>query len=71
VVVQSGPVPGSCDRWISSDNATSGTFTSPNYPHPYPANTKCSYHFVGRGKERVQIIFQEFEVHKVDDQHRE
>ncbi|KAH7644899.1 cub domain containing protein 7 [Dermatophagoides farinae] len=32
---------------------------------------RCSYHFVGHGKERVQVIFMDFDVHKVEDQHRD
>ena len=50
---------------------TFGTFTSPNYPEPYPINTRCTYHFIGHGRQRVQIIFEEFDIHKVEDQHRE
>ncbi|KAF7496719.1 Suppressor of lurcher protein 1 [Sarcoptes scabiei] len=60
----------SCDQWFSSELSLNGTFRSPNYPQPYPANIRCSYHFVGHGKQRVQIVFNEFEVHKVEDQHR-
>ncbi|CAM1309312.1 Uncharacterised protein g5110 [Pycnogonum litorale] len=48
--------------WISSDNTKNGTFTSPNWPSPYPSNIKCKYHFTGRGRERVQILFTHFDV---------
>lgn len=61
----------SCDRWFSSELHPNGTFTSPNYPEPYPTQIRCSYHFVGHGKQRVQVIFMDFDVHKVEDQHRE
>ncbi|EGI63304.1 Dorsal-ventral patterning tolloid-like protein 1 [Acromyrmex echinatior] len=32
---------------------------SPGYPNPYPSRTHCTYDFQGRGKERVQVIFQD------------
>lgn len=60
-----------CDQWITSDQGLNGTITSPNFPKPYPIRLKCQYHFLGRGKERVQIIFEEFDIFKVEDQHRE
>src|SRR5690625_3526585 len=62
--------PDPCDQWFSSDINQTGTFHSLNYPLPYPADIRCSYHFVGRGKERVQVIFQEFDLHKVEEQHQ-
>nr|CAH7747453.1 unnamed protein product [Callosobruchus chinensis] len=36
---------------------------SPSYPSPYPAKTTCRYEFQGRGKERVQIVFQDFNLY--------
>lgn len=45
---------------FSSDNTKTGIVTSPGYPNPYPPRSTCSYDFHGRGKERVQIIFQDF-----------
>ncbi|XP_057341091.1 suppressor of lurcher protein 1 isoform X1 [Microplitis mediator] len=50
----------SCDMVFSSDNTKTGIVTSPGYPNPYPPRSTCSYDFHGRGKERVQIIFQDF-----------
>lgn len=32
---------------------------SPGYPNPYPSRTHCTYDFQGRGKERVQVVFQD------------
>ncbi|XP_015788200.1 suppressor of lurcher protein 1-like [Tetranychus urticae] len=56
-----------CDQIYNSDIFKNGTFSSPNYPNPYPANIHCKYHFMGRGKERVQIMFSDFHVYKPDD----
>lgn len=69
----SGPGTGdaSCDFWFSSDAHLNGTFTSPRFPSPYPDNIVCRYHFVGGGKQRVQIIFQEFDVHRSEDSDQE
>ncbi|KAJ8682595.1 hypothetical protein QAD02_018387, partial [Eretmocerus hayati] len=47
-----------------SDTTKSGMIISPNYPNPYPAQTTCTYNFRGREKERVQVIFQDFEVYR-------
>ncbi|KAJ8937796.1 hypothetical protein NQ318_012276 [Aromia moschata] len=40
---------------------------SPSYPSPYPAKTTCRYEFQGRGKERVQIVFQDFNLYHSSD----
>ncbi|CAH1102418.1 unnamed protein product [Psylliodes chrysocephalus] len=53
----------SCDVAISSDTSRNGTITSPSYPSPYPAKTTCTYEFQGRGKERVQVVFQDFSLY--------
>ncbi|KAH7948094.1 hypothetical protein HPB52_018457 [Rhipicephalus sanguineus] len=54
---------GSCDQVIMSNSSKNGTITSPNYPNPYPPNTRCNYHFQGEGKERVQIKFTDFDLY--------
>ncbi|CAG9822941.1 unnamed protein product [Phaedon cochleariae] len=54
----------SCDIVISSDTNKNGTLTSPSYPTSYPPKTTCRYEFQGRGKERVQIVFQEFNLYQ-------
>ncbi|XP_022247010.1 suppressor of lurcher protein 1-like [Limulus polyphemus] len=51
-----------CDMWMTSSLEKNGTFTSPNYPEPYPADVHCVYHFAGRGRERVQVIFTDFDL---------
>ncbi|RWS10054.1 suppressor of lurcher protein 1-like protein [Dinothrombium tinctorium] len=53
----------SCNQVFSSDISKNGTFTSPKYPDPYPKNTNCVYQFNGSGKERVQIIFTDFDLY--------
>ncbi|XP_011497210.1 PREDICTED: suppressor of lurcher protein 1 [Ceratosolen solmsi marchali] len=54
----------SCDIIFNSDTTKTGIVTSPNYPNAYPARTRCRYDFQGRGKERIQITFQDFDVYR-------
>ena len=60
-----------CDQTFDSRMSKNGTFTSPNHPNPYPANVHCHYHFNGQGKERVQILFTDFELYRPDESGRE
>ncbi|CAL1541363.1 unnamed protein product [Lymnaea stagnalis] len=53
---------GMCVFNYQSSVKSSGEITSPNYNGLYPRNTECHYLFYGRGKERVQIIFVDFDV---------
>ncbi|KFM76071.1 Suppressor of lurcher protein 1, partial [Stegodyphus mimosarum] len=55
------PLP--CSEEISSWKAKNGTFTSPNYPEPYPPRMHCIYTFAGLSGERVQITFTDFDLH--------
>ena len=48
---------------FNSDTTKSGVVTSPGYPNPYQARVRCNYDFQGRGKERVQIVFQDFNLY--------
>ncbi|XP_050449029.1 suppressor of lurcher protein 1 isoform X2 [Cataglyphis hispanica] len=48
-----------CDMVYNSDSTKTGIVMSPGYPNPYPPRTHCTYDFQGRGKERVQVIFQD------------
>ncbi|XP_017779357.1 PREDICTED: suppressor of lurcher protein 1-like [Nicrophorus vespilloides] len=57
----------SCDVIYNSDVLKNGTVSSPNYPAPYPSRTTCHYEFQGRGKERVQIVFQDFNLYHPSD----
>ncbi|XP_060523819.1 suppressor of lurcher protein 1 [Cylas formicarius] len=54
----------SCDLAISSDTSKNGTISSPLYPSPYPSKTTCRYEFQGRGKERVRIVFHDFNLYQ-------
>jgi len=51
-----------CDREFSSSDAREGTFTSPRYPNPYPGDITCRYRFLGHGRERVQIVFNDLDL---------
>ncbi|XP_074038845.1 sol1 [Leptinotarsa decemlineata] len=57
----------SCDIIISSDTNRNGTIMSPSYPSPYPPKTTCRYEFQGRGKERVRIVFQDFNLYHTSE----
>ncbi|GFV60166.1 transposable element Tcb2 transposase [Trichonephila clavipes] len=63
--------PFTCGQEFSSDVSKNGTFTSPNYPEPYPEDVNCVYSFMGRGKERVQIQFTDFDLHLPHEPPRE
>ncbi|XP_032670987.1 suppressor of lurcher protein 1 [Odontomachus brunneus] len=52
-----------CDVVYSSDSTKTGVVTSPAYPNPYPSRTHCTYDFRGRGKERVQVVFQDLNLY--------
>ncbi|XP_078032759.1 CUB domain-containing protein Sol1 [Augochlora pura] len=52
-----------CDVVFNSDSTKTGVVTSPGYPNPYPQRTHCTYDFKGRGKERVQVIFQDLNLY--------
>lgn len=60
-----------CDMVIYSDNSKNGTISSPGYPEPYPAHSYCRLDFQGRGKERVQIIFRDFDLFNPNDDAKE
>ncbi|CAK9295177.1 unnamed protein product [Gordionus sp. m RMFG-2023] len=57
-----------CDKTISSIISQTGTISSPNYPKPYQPRMQCIYNFIGKGKERVQIKFLDFDLfHPLND----
>lgn len=57
----------SCDQTFNSDIQKAGNFSSPGYPSQgYPSRIHCKYTFTGRGKERVQIIFTDFDLYLPD-----
>ncbi|XP_049799339.1 suppressor of lurcher protein 1-like [Schistocerca nitens] len=52
--------PRSCDVTVDSDGRQSGLVQSPRFPAPYPATSRCRYEFVGRGRQRVRLLFTDF-----------
>ncbi|XP_076547190.1 sol1 isoform X1 [Osmia lignaria lignaria] len=56
-----------CDMVFNSDSTKTGVVTSPGYPNPYPPRTHCTYDFQGRGKERVQVVFQDLNLYHSPD----
>nr|CAD7462862.1 unnamed protein product [Timema tahoe] len=61
----------SCDLTLSSDAMKNGSVASPGYPNPYPPRSHCRYDFQGRGKERVQIVFSDFNLYYSGDNGKE
>jgi len=49
-----------CSWSFDSRQHKFGSFSSPNYPDDYPSNVVCHYTFQGHGRERVQIVFDDF-----------
>ncbi|CAB3380413.1 Hypothetical predicted protein [Cloeon dipterum] len=58
---------GNCDVVITSDAGKNGSVSSPGFPQPYPPRSVCRYEFQGRGKERVQLVFTEFNLFTAND----
>lgn len=57
-----------CKFTYNSSRASSGEFTSPNYPGLYPRNIECNYSFHGKPKEIVNITFDKFQLSGCDEQ---
>lgn len=55
------PVP-QCNQVISSDGGRNGSFSTPNFPNPYPPKAHCRFEFIGHGRERVHIVFVDFDL---------
>jgi len=53
---------------ISSDQRKSGAITSLNYGAEggYPSNVVCRYRFYGNDRERVRIVFTDFDLNYPD-----
>lgn len=47
---------------ISSDGGRNGSFSTPNFPNPYPPKAHCRFEFIGHGRERVHIVFVDFDL---------
>ena len=46
----------------SSEQAETGSFHSPLYPDPYPADVTCHFRFRGVDSERVQLVFHDLDL---------
>ncbi|KAG8233734.1 hypothetical protein J437_LFUL013141 [Ladona fulva] len=71
MVMLSTFAPTNCNQVFSSDISKNGTISSPDYPNPYPARSQCRFDFQGRGKERVQITFTDFNLYHPEDNPKE
>lgn len=60
-----------CDQLFVSDAGKNGTLSSPQYPSPYPSRSHCRYDFQGRGKERIQIVFTDFDLYHTAEDNKE
>ncbi|XP_021958390.1 suppressor of lurcher protein 1 [Folsomia candida] len=50
----------------SNEHEKNGTFSSNDYPSHYPAKTHCRFDFIGNPKERVKIVFTDFNLYHPD-----
>ncbi|ODM96056.1 Suppressor of lurcher protein 1, partial [Orchesella cincta] len=55
-----------CNQVISSDGGRNGSFSTPNFPNPYPPKAHCRFEFIGHGRERVHIVFVDFDLFHSD-----
>ncbi|XP_047514264.1 suppressor of lurcher protein 1-like [Pieris napi] len=55
----------SCHQVFRSDKSRSGKLISPLYPSPYPPKTHCHYDFLARGRQRVRLLFEDFNLQRV------
>ncbi|XP_041989249.1 suppressor of lurcher protein 1-like [Aricia agestis] len=53
-----------CIRYTSTYNKDRGTFSSPDYPRPYPRNTCLLYTFEAGQHQIVELQFTDFDVYK-------
>ncbi|XP_022826177.1 suppressor of lurcher protein 1 [Spodoptera litura] len=55
----------SCIRYTSTYGKERGTFSSPDYPRPYPPHIDCLlYTFVAAPHEIVELVFTDFDIFK-------
>ncbi|PAA57028.1 hypothetical protein BOX15_Mlig000095g1 [Macrostomum lignano] len=50
-----------CYFEFRSWQSSTGSFTSPNYPHAYPESLACHYVFLARPEERIRIEFTNYD----------
>ncbi|CAH0674076.1 unnamed protein product [Spodoptera exigua] len=54
-----------CIRYTSTYGKERGTFSSPDYPRPYPSRIDCLlYTFVAAPHEIVELVFTDFDIYK-------
>lgn len=51
-----------CGHSLLNVTETPQTLVSPNYPHPYPANVKCTYVFKSTETSSLRLHFVDFEL---------
>ena len=51
---------------ISHNTGDSGTFTSPNYPEPYPNNAECTWTIRGGPGKMITLSFRVFDLEGPD-----
>ncbi|CAG4964740.1 unnamed protein product [Colias eurytheme] len=54
----------SCIRFTSPQGKERGTFSSPDYPSPYPHKLCLLYTFLAQPHQIVELVFSEFDVYK-------
>ncbi|KPJ02427.1 hypothetical protein RR46_08224 [Papilio xuthus] len=55
----------SCIRFTSTYGKERGTFSSPDYPRPYPAHINCLlYTFIAGPHQIVELVFTDFDIYK-------
>ncbi|CAH0723640.1 unnamed protein product, partial [Brenthis ino] len=56
----------SCIRFTSTHGKERGTFSSPDYPLPYPKDICLLYTFIAAPHQIVELMFTDFDVFKED-----
>ncbi|CAH0399220.1 unnamed protein product [Chilo suppressalis] len=62
-----------CIRFTSTYGKERGTFSSPDYPRPYPPRVDCLlYTFLAAPHEIVELVFTDFDIYKehLDSRHK-
>ncbi|XP_034828594.1 suppressor of lurcher protein 1-like [Maniola hyperantus] len=54
----------SCIRFTSTHGKERGTFSSPDYPRPYPLSVCLLYTFLAEPHQIVELVFTDFDIYK-------
>ncbi|CAH2211057.1 jg26183, partial [Pararge aegeria aegeria] len=54
----------SCIRFTSTHGKERGTFSSPDYPRPYPRGICLLYTFLAEPHQIVELVFTDFDIYK-------